>query len=266
VQRGQGVGETTDTLAALREARRQGAKVLGIVNVIGSSIYRESDEVLHTRAGPEICVASTKAYITQLIALYLLTLHFGKVRKQLSEAEIARLIAGMKLLPEQVQHILDNSSGIVELSKALSAYHDFFFIGRGLDYPASLEAALKLKEISYIHADSYAAGELKHGPLALITDGTPVVAMCLQSNLYEKMLSNVKIVAARGARIIAIVKENDRETEKSVAEIIRVPEADDLLTPVLAIIPPYLLTYYIAKYLNREIDQPRNLAKSVTVE
>ena len=259
-------GETTDTLAALREARRQGAKVLGIVNVMGSSIFRESDEILPTRAGPEICVASTKAYITQLIALYLLTLHFGKIREQLPAGEIARLIAGLKLLPEQVQHILDNSSGIVELSKALSAYHDFFFIGRGLDYPASLEAALKLKEISYIHADSYAAGELKHGPLALITDGTPVVAMCLQSNLYEKMLSNVKIVAARGARIIAIVKENDRETEKSVAEIIRVPEADDLLTPVLAIIPPYLLTYYIAKYLDREIDQPRNLAKSVTVE
>jgi len=259
-------GETADTLAVLREARRQGVKVLAIVNVVGSSIYREADEVFCTWAGPEICVASTKAYVTQLISLYLLSIHFAQVRGELTAAQVQRLVGCMKRLPEQVQRILDEEEKIAALARRFTTWPDFFFLGRGLDYAVSLEAALKLKEISYIHAESFAAGELKHGPLALICNKVPVMAFCTQQDLYDKMLSNIKEVGARDAHVIAVVKESDTETQKSVAEVIRIPETEALLMPVLAILPPYLLTYYISLALGREIDQPRNLAKSVTVE
>ena len=259
-------GETADTLAALREARRNGVKALAVVNVIGSSIYREADEVLPTWAGPEICVASTKAYVTQLIALYLLGFYFAQVRGQLAAEEVQRLIAAMKHLPEQVQRILEKEDKLATLAREFVGARDFFFLGRGLDYVASLEASLKLKEISYIHSESAAAGELKHGPLALVSEGMPVMAFCAQQSLHDKMLSNIKEVSARGAHIIAVVKESDTTTEKIVSQVIRIPENEDLLMPVLTIIPPYLLTYYLALALGREIDQPRNLAKSVTVE
>ncbi|NIM07509.1 MAG: glutamine--fructose-6-phosphate transaminase (isomerizing) [Armatimonadetes bacterium] len=261
-------GETADTIAAMREARRGGVKALGIVNAIGSSIYREADCIIPTWAGPEICVASTKAYTSQLIALYLIALHFAQVRGRLSVEEVACLLAEMKHLPEQVQRIFDREDKIAALAEQeeLKQCRDFFFLGRGLDYSASLEGALKLKEISYIHSEAAAAGELKHGPLALITKGMPVMAICVQQELRGKMLSNIKEVAARGAHIIGLVKESDSETEKAVAEVIRIPENDELFMPVLTIIPTYLLTYYLSKALGREIDQPRNLAKSVTVE
>jgi glutamine---fructose-6-phosphate transaminase (isomerizing) len=259
-------GETADTLAVLREARRQGVKVLGIVNVVGSSIYREADEVFCTWAGPEICVASTKAYVTQLIALYLVGFYFAKISGKMNDKEATHLLDSMKKLPDLVQHILDGEQHYIDMAKRFTQWDDFFFLGRGLDYAVSLEAALKLKEISYVHAEAYAAGELKHGPLALIWNKVPVMTFCIQEDLYDKMLSNVKEVAARDAYIIGVVKESDTETQKSVQEVVRVPEIDDILMPVLAIIPAYLLTYYLALALNREIDQPRNLAKSVTVE
>jgi len=259
-------GETADTIAAMREARRRGVKALALVNVIGSSIYREADEVFPTLAGPEICVASTKAYVTQLIALYLLAFHFAQVRGQLLAEEVQCLLVAMKHLPEQVQRIFDKEEKIAALARQFTGCRDFFFLGRGLDYAASLEGALKLKEISYIHSEAAAAGELKHGPLALISEGVPVMAICVQEDLRDKMLNNVKVVAARGAHIIGLVKEGDTITEKSVAQVIRIPENDSLLMPVLTIIPTYLLTYHLSLALGREIDQPRNLAKSVTVE
>lgn len=259
-------GETADTLAALREAKHQGVKVLAIVNVIGSSIYREADEVFPTWAGPEICVASTKAYVTQLVAEYLLAFHFGLIRGNLTEEEVAELVAALKETPDLVQQVLDREGEIAEFAKQFTHCHDFFFLGRGLDFAVSLEGALKLKEISYAHAEAYAAGELKHGPLALLTDGVPVFCTTVQSDLYDKMLSNIKEVKARRAEVIAIIKEEDTETEKSVDYVLRIPKTHDLLMPLVAIIPPYLFTYYLSKELNREIDQPRNLAKSVTVE
>jgi glucosamine--fructose-6-phosphate aminotransferase (isomerizing) len=259
-------GETADTIAAMREARRRGVKTLGIVNVLGSTIHREADCVLPTWAGPEICVASTKAYVSQLTALYLVGLHFAEIRGRLSAEEAAHLLAAMKHLPEQVQRIFDMEDKIAALAEEFVGCRDFFFLGRGLDYVASLEGALKLKEISYIHSEAAAAGELKHGPLALITEGMPVMAICAQESLRGKMLNNIKEVAARGANIIGLVKEGDTDTEKAAASVIRIPATDDLLMPVLTIIPPYLLTYYLSKALGREIDQPRNLAKSVTVE
>ncbi len=259
-------GETADTLGALREARRQGVKALAIVNVVGSSVYREADEVFCTWAGPEICVASTKAYVTQLIALYLLGFHFAQVRGSLSPTETQELVAAVRRLPDQAQRVLEGEKQIEDLAKKFLDRQDFFFLGRGLDYAVAQEAALKLKEIAYLHAESFAAGELKHGPLALITEGVPVIAFCTQQHLYDKMASNMKEAAARAGHIVAIVKETDTETEKSVAEVIRIPANNDLLLPALAIIPPYLLTYYLSLALGREIDQPRNLAKSVTIE
>ena len=259
-------GETADTLAAMREAKRQGVKTLAVVNVVGSSIFREADEILATWAGPEICVASTKAYVTQLIALYLLAFHLAQVRGQLDEQKVQHYLAGLQRLPEQVSRILGQEEEIATLAGQLKDARDFFFLGRGLDYAASLEASLKLKEISYIHSESAAAGELKHGPLALVSDEMPVIAFCAQEQLHDKMLSNIKEVAARGAKIIGVVRESDRITEKVVSQVLRIPENDSLLMPVLTIIPAYLLTYYIALALGREIDQPRNLAKSVTVE
>ncbi|NUQ01109.1 MAG: glutamine--fructose-6-phosphate transaminase (isomerizing) [Armatimonadetes bacterium] len=259
-------GETADTLAALREAKRNNVKVLAIVNVIGSSMFREADAVFPTWAGPEICVASTKAYVTQLVCEYLLAFHFARIRGQMDEAEITRLVAEMLEIPGKVQQILDNEEFYKELSGDFTTRQDFFFLGRGLDAAVSLEGALKLKEISYIHAESYAAGELKHGPLALMWDDVPVMVTATQTDLYDKTVSNIKEVKARRADVLAVVRESNTEIDQHVDWVIRVPEADDLLMPFLTIIPPYLLTYWLSAALDREIDQPRNLAKSVTVE
>ncbi len=259
-------GETADTLAALREAQRNNVKVLAIVNVIGSSMYRDADAVFPTWAGPEICVASTKAYVTQLVCEYLLAFHFARIRGQMSEAEVQRLVTELLEVPAKEQLILDDEEFYKKLSADFLESRDFFFLGRGLDAAVSLEGALKLKEISYIHAESYAAGELKHGPLALMWDDVPVLVTATQTDLYEKTVSNIKEVKARRADVLALVRKSNTDIDEHVDWVIRVPDADNLLMPFLTIIPPYLLTYWLSFALEREIDQPRNLAKSVTVE
>ena len=260
-------GETADTLAALREAKGKGATTLAVVNVVGSSIAREADEVIYTYAGPEISVASTKAYVTQLIALYLIGLFVAQEENKLGPGVVAAYVEQLKALPAQVADILRDTTEIAELGQQLSQSSSFFFLGRGFDYAVAMEAALKLKEVSYIHAEAYAAGEMKHGPLALVEPGVSVVCFATQSALYDKMLSNVKEIKARDGIAIAVVKEGDEGLDsRSVDSIIRVPATHDTFMPVLAVVPLQLLAYYIAEALGREIDQPRNLAKSVTVE
>ncbi|MBV9849536.1 MAG: glutamine--fructose-6-phosphate transaminase (isomerizing) [Armatimonadetes bacterium] len=260
-------GETADTLAALREAKVKGATTLAIVNVVGSSIAREADEVIYTYAGLEISVASTKAYVSQLIALYLIGLYIAQQENKLDREVVAAYVEQLKALPRQVAQILTQADAIAELARPLAHSSSFFFLGRGFDYAVALEAALKLKEVSYIHAEAYAAGEMKHGPLALVEPGVSVVCFATQSALYDKMLSNVKEVKARDGAAIAVVKEGDEGLDaRSVDSVIRIPGTHDTFMPVLAIIPAQLLAYHIAAALGREIDQPRNLAKSVTVE
>jgi glucosamine--fructose-6-phosphate aminotransferase (isomerizing) len=260
-------GETADTLAALREAKIKGAATIAIVNVVGSSIAREADEVVYTYAGPEISVASTKAYVTQLIALYMLGLHIAQHENKLGPTVVADYVEHLKKLPDQVAEILKQDGKIAELAKSVAQSKCFFFIGRGMDYAVSLEAALKLKEITYIHAEAYPAGELKHGPLALIEPGVSLVCFATQTSLYSKVLSNVQEAKARACNAIAIVKAGDEGLDsRSVDSILTIPATHDMLMPVLAAIPAQLLAYHIAVELDREIDQPRNLAKSVTVE
>ena len=260
-------GETADTLAALREAKIKGAGTIAIVNVVGSSIAREADEVIYTYAGPEISVASTKAYVTQLIALYLVGLYIAQQENKLGPTVASDFVEHLKKLPEQVASILKQEPQIQALAKKVAQSKCFFFIGRGVDYAVSLEAALKLKEITYIHAEAYPAGELKHGPLALIEKGVSVVCFATQTSLYGKVLSNVQEAKARDCNAIAIVKEGDEGLDsRSVDDIVTIPSTHDSLMPVLAAIPAQLLAYHIAVELGREIDQPRNLAKSVTVE
>jgi glucosamine--fructose-6-phosphate aminotransferase (isomerizing) len=260
-------GETADTLAALREAKAKGATTLAVVNVVGSSIAREADEVVYTYAGPEISVASTKAYVTQLIALYLIGLYIAQQENKLGPGVVAAYVEQLKALPGQVAEILADTTEIEELGQQLSQSSSFFFLGRGFDYAVAMEAALKLKEVSYIHAEAYPAGEMKHGPLALVEPGVSVVCFATQSALYDKMLSNVKEIKARDGIAIAVVKEGDEGLDaRSVDSILRVPATHDTFMPVLAIVPMQLLAYHIANALGREIDQPRNLAKSVTVE
>lgn len=260
-------GETADTLAALREAKIKGATTLAVVNVVGSSIAREADEVIYTYAGPEISVASTKAYVTQLIALYLIGLYIAEQENKLGPGVVAAYVEQLKALPDQVAEILADTDPIAQLGRQLAHSSSFFFLGRGFDYAVAMEAALKLKEVSYIHAEAYAAGEMKHGPLALVEPGVSVVCFATQSALYDKMLSNVKEIKAREGFAVAVVKEGDEGLDaRSVDSILRVPATHDTFMPVLAIVPLQLLAYYIADALGREIDQPRNLAKSVTVE
>ncbi|OYD06831.1 glutamine--fructose-6-phosphate transaminase (isomerizing) [Paludifilum halophilum] len=259
-------GETADTLAALREAKKAGSKVLGITNVVGSSVAREADEVLMTWAGPEIAVASTKAYTTQLIAIYLFSLYLARLRGTWSEEELKRATAAISALPEQVQRILDAPEAIQRFARSIAEHEDLFFIGRGLDHAVVKEGSLKLKEISYIHSDAYAAGELKHGTLALIEDGVPVIALATQPSVYEKMVSNIIEVKARGARVLGLGLEGDTELAKSVDETITIPETLPLFTPVLAVTPLQLLAYYTSIARGLDVDKPRNLAKSVTVE
>lgn len=260
-------GETADTLAALREAKVKGATTLAIVNVVGSSIAREADDVLYTYAGPEISVASTKAYSTQLIALYLIGLLIAQEENKLGPGVVAADVEALLSLPDKVAHILSDTSGIEAIAHALHTSSSFFFLGRSYDYAVALEAALKLKEVSYIHAEAYPAGELKHGPLALVEPGVASVCFATQSALHDKMLSSVKQVKARDGAVVAVVKEGDDGLDvASVDGLIRVPAAPDAFMPVLTVVPMQLLAYHIANALGREIDQPRNLAKSVTVE
>ncbi|MCD9025695.1 glutamine--fructose-6-phosphate transaminase (isomerizing) [Cohnella silvisoli] len=260
-------GETADTLAALREAQRCGAWVLAITNVVGSSVAREADDVIITLAGPEIAVASTKAYSSQLIAFFLFGLYWAQTIGSQDDETVAHVLSAMQSLPEQVEHILAQSEVIKEVAESISHHSSLFFIGRGIDYAVAMEGSLKLKEISYIHSEAYAAGELKHGTLALIEEGTPVIALLTQEDLYEKMLSNIKETKARGADVLGIINEgHEVEVAKSVDRQFAIPRTLPLLTPALSVVPLQLLSYYASLALGHDVDKPRNLAKSVTVE
>lgn len=259
-------GETADTLAALREAQKSGAKVLAITNVVGSSVAREADEVITTWAGPEIAVASTKAYTTQLIALYLLATYFAQVLGTKDESECREVVISLQQLPEQVEKTFVNEPEMKKLASKIAEHPHLFFVGRGLDYAVALEGSLKLKEISYIHSEAYAAGELKHGPLALVEEGIPMISLATQESVFEKMVSNIQEVKARGAYVFGMAKENNTELQKTVDQIIYIPKTIDLLAPVLTVIPLQLLAYYTCLERGFDVDKPRNLAKSVTVE
>ena len=259
-------GETADSLAALRLAKSQGVRTLGIVNVVGSSIAREADNVMYTWAGPEIAVATTKAYSTQLIAQYLLALKFAQARRMLPEEELASYIADLRKIPDQVEMVLGNKEKIQKFANRYLAAKDIFFIGRGIDYAISMEGSLKLKEISYIHSDAYAAGELKHGTISLIEEGTLVVAVLTQAELYKKTISNMVEVRSRGAFVMAVTNSGNQEVEKTADFVIYIPETNRYFTNSLAIIPLQMFGYYVALGKGCDVDKPRNLAKSVTVE
>jgi glucosamine--fructose-6-phosphate aminotransferase (isomerizing) len=263
-------GETADTLAAFREAKRLGALPIAICNVQGSMLTREAEGTLLTHAGPEIGVASTKAFTSQLVALALLALHLGRLRGTLSSERCRELLQTLAKVPHLMENALLASARIDEMSKSFAHAHDFLFLGRGINYPIALEGALKLKEISYIHAEGYPAGEMKHGPIALIDENMPVVALCPPGRTYEKMLSNVQEVKARGGRVLAITMQGDTEVQKILEQpadlIVDVPDVDEVWSPLLTVLPLQLLAYHTAVRAGRDVDQPRNLAKSVTVE
>ncbi|WP_406656816.1 glutamine--fructose-6-phosphate transaminase (isomerizing) [Methanolobus sp. ZRKC2] len=259
-------GETADTLAAVRSSKSYGCRNIAITNVVGSTITRESDSVVYTRAGPEIGVAATKTFTAQLITLYMLAIHLGRARGVISAEEAKNLIVNIKRLPGQIQKILNRKEEIRECAEQFADMKDYFFIGRYLNFPIALEGALKLKEISYIHAEGYAAGELKHGPLALLTEETPVVAIATMGHTYDKILSNIKEVKARNSTVIAVANEDDTEIEKYVDVVLRIPPSHEMTSPVLSSVVLQLLAYYTALAKDCSIDKPRNLAKSVTVE
>ena len=259
-------GETADTLAALEGGKNKGAGTLAICNVVDSSIARKSDMVVYTHAGPEISVASTKAFTTQLTALYLLALHLGQRRGVLDRDRSRKLIEDIVTLPALVQATLEKTKAIEKIAKKYGHASDFLYLGRGINYPIALEGALKLKELSYIHAEGYPAGEMKHGPIALIDEQMPVVVLLPKDPVYEKTLSNMKEVEARGGRIIALTDTPSPELEEIAWEIIQVPTTNHLVMPILLSIPLQLLAYHVAVYRGTDVDQPRNLAKSVTVE
>lgn len=259
-------GETADTLAALSEGRKKGAKIVSICNVVGSSIARASDGIIYTHAGPEIGVASTKAFTTQIIALYLLTINLGQRLKLISNDDAKKMALNLIHIPNQIKEILALKPQIDQLAKNYAHASDFLYLGRGINYPIALEGALKLKEISYIHAEGYPAGEMKHGPIALIDENLPVVIIAVRDKTYDKILGNVEEVKARGGKVIAIVDDENGEIGKKADDIIRIPKNSELLTPILATIPMQMIAYAIADFKGTDVDQPRNLAKSVTVE
>ncbi len=259
-------GETADTLAAMREARKLGATVVAICNVVGSTASREADGVIYTHAGPEIGVASTKAFTAQLTALYLFGLFFGSLRGTLPADEVKKRLDDLVHIPTLVERCLESNEVIEQIAKRYFKAGDFLYLGRGPNFPVALEGALKLKEISYIHAEGYPAGEMKHGPIALIDENMPVVVIAGKNGVYDKILANIEEVKARGGVVIALTTEGDVEIEKRVQHVIAVPATNHLLAPVLMAIPLQLLAYHIAVLLGADVDQPRNLAKSVTVE
>lgn len=259
-------GETADTMAALRESKAKGYQVLGIVNVVGSTIAREADACLYTWAGPEIAVATTKAYSAQLVALYLLAMKFARVRGILSDEAYEALIEDLKRIPDQIEQLLAQKQTIQHFANRYLGAKDIFFIGRGIDYAISLEGSLKLKEISYIHSEAYAAGELKHGTISLIEEGTLVVALSTQPALYQKTVSNIQEVKARGAFVMAVANEGNRAIEKVSDYAVFIPETNPYFANSLAIIPLQLFAYYVAVGRGCDVDKPRNLAKSVTIE
>ena len=259
-------GETADTLAALREAKEQGVKTLAVVNVVGSSIAREADSVFYTLAGPEIAVATTKGYSTQLVACYLLAMKFAQVRGTISEDYYHQLVAEIQTLPEKIDRIIEHKERIQWFASKFAHAHDIFFVGRGIDYAICMEGSLKVKEVSYVHSEAYAAGELKHGTISLIEDGTLVIGVLTQSELYEKTVSNLKEVQSRGAYLMGLTSYGHYAIEDTVDFNVYVPKTDEHFTASLAVIPLQLLGYYIAIARGLDVDKPRNLAKSVTVE
>ena len=259
-------GETADTLAAARLAQEKGSRMLALTNVVGSTLARSADDILYTRAGPEIAVASTKAYVAMLVGQCLLALKLAHQRGLLQGEEGEALATELQALPEKAAWILDQSSEVLAIAGDIAHVHDAYFMGRGLDFAVAMEGSLKLKEISYIHAEAMPAGELKHGTLALVTEGTPVVVVLTQDHIYEKTISGLLEVKARGAHVIAVAYEDDQKIANHADQVLRVPRTIDLLSPILSVIPLQLLSYHVALELGRDIDQPRNLAKSVTVE
>ncbi len=264
-------GETADTLAALREAKRKGARSIAICNVVGSMATRESDGTLYTHAGPEIGVASTKAFTSQLVALQLLAVHLGQVRGTLDPERAGQLLRGLDQLPVQIEEILRSNGKLKALAESLFEKRDFLYLGRGINYPIALEGALKLKEISYIHAEGYPAGEMKHGPIALIDEHLPVIALAPDDHVFEKMIGNIQEAKARGGQVIVLTNASKRDAFNEILDsardvVLTVPDADPLLTPILLTVPLQLLAYHIAVRRGCDVDQPRNLAKSVTVE
>ncbi|HBF9907792.1 TPA: glutamine--fructose-6-phosphate transaminase (isomerizing) [Clostridioides difficile] len=259
-------GETADTLAVLRDSKAKGARILSITNVVGSSIARESDDVFYTWAGPEVAVASTKAYTTQITSLYMIALDFAIKKGTITREFYDSMISKMKDIPSKIQEILDNEEYIKEVAKTVVNSDHAFYLGRGIDYSLAMEGSLKLKEISYIHAEAFAAGELRHGTIALIEKGTPVIAIATQEKLFEKMVSNMEEVRARGAYVVAIAQSHNKDVEKAADKIIYIPNSDDILSPILAVVPMQLLAYHVSVLRGCDVDKPRNLAKSVTVE
>ena len=259
-------GETADTLAVLRDGQRQGARVLAITNVVGSSVSREADDVIYTLAGPEIAVASTKAYVTQLAAFYVLGLYFGRLKETITEEYAESIKAELLQIPEKIEKALEMKEELQKYADKHYNHRDIYFLGRGLDYAVAMEGSLKLKEISYIHCDAYAGGELKHGPIALIDNGTAVITLLTQEALKDKMVSNVREVSTRGGNIFAVVNEGDETSKEVVDSLVYIPKTIDLLTPMISVVPLQLISYYVAKQKGCDVDKPRNLAKSVTVE
>lgn len=259
-------GETADTLAALREAKRKGAMTLAICNVVESSLAREADHVIYTHAGPEIGVASTKTFATQLVILFLLALRMGRELGFISNEEGRRLIEELVRIPHHMEEILKTSPQVAKIARKYLYARDFLYLGRGVNYPIALEGALKLKEISYVHAEGYPAGEMKHGPIALIDRDVPVIVLATKNNIYDKVVSNIEEAKAREGKVIALVSPSDREILNKVDDVIFIPETIPSLTPILLTIPLQLLAYYMADFKGTDVDQPRNLAKSVTVE
>ena len=259
-------GETADTLAVLRDGQRQGARVLAITNVVGSSVSREADDVIYTLAGPEIAVASTKAYVTQLAAFYILGLYFGRLKETITEEYAESIKAELLQIPEKIEKALEMKEELQKYADKHYNHRDIYFLGRGLDYAVAMEGSLKLKEISYIHCDAYAGGELKHGPIALIDKGTAVITLLTQEALKDKMVPNVREVSTRGGNIFAVVNEGDTTSKEVVDSLVYIPKTIDLLTPMISVVPLQLISYYVAKQKGCDVDKPRNLAKSVTVE
>jgi glucosamine--fructose-6-phosphate aminotransferase (isomerizing) len=259
-------GETADTLGAVKAARVKGCPILAITNVVGSALARESSGVLYTHAGPEIGVASTKCFTAQITAAYLIALWLGRARGAITAEDVKKRIQELVEIPRMVESTLGLDGQVAALARQLSQVKDFLYLGRGLQFPVALEGALKLKEISYIHAEGYAGGEMKHGPIALIDDSMPVVCLAPRDGSYDRMIGNIEEVRAREGRVIAIVDQGDRGVAQKAEHVIEVPPASDLLAPIVTVIPLQLLAYHIAVRRGCDVDQPRNLAKSVTVE
>lgn len=259
-------GETADTLAVLRDSKEKGARILAVTNVVGSSIAREADDVFYTWAGPEIAVASTKAYTTQIVSLYMIALNCALEMGNIDDKYYFDMIEKMKEIPAKIQEVINNKDSIEHIADDIVKKEHAFFLGRGIDYSLAMEGSLKLKEISYIHAEAFAAGELKHGTIALIEDGTPVISIATQQSMFDKMVSNMEEVRARGAYVVAISQSHNKEVEKVSNKVIYIPDSEDLLSPIIAVVPMQLLALMVSTKRGLDVDKPRNLAKSVTVE